>query len=333
MKYLFVIFSILSLLNCKFENESIIIDAKIDKDNQYVGSQNPIFALKTLTKDEENFFDDLDIEENTHFYFQITGNETNTYDVNCRLWKDFQNYIIIFCDLQSEFIITEEFSIKNIINLEYISKIVIINFNVETLILNKIEGKIPFIYGKSQEIDVSLGQNKIELNFKVNSYNEETLFLYVEKIGLVQLDICEMESNDLTCVFSKRKLDVFAKANNNLYIRYIHQSFGSLNFNNVGPIIINYPNINKENIYFKIDKIVNKEVDYFTFFNFETNITNIDKLKTSIFSLHLPNEEKLDCFFIKHDNLEPLYLSCYVSFTGNYTIENIEGFTESDLHY
>ena len=32
--------------------------------------------------------------------------------------------------------------------------------------LNKIEGKIPFIYGKSQEIDVSLGQNKIELNLK-----------------------------------------------------------------------------------------------------------------------------------------------------------------------
>ena len=46
-----------------------------------------------------------------------------------------------------------------------------------------------------------------------------------------------------------------------------------------------------------------------------------------------PDGEKTECFFIKHDKLAPLYLSCSIGFIGDYTIERIEGFTENLIHY
>ena len=67
---------------------------------------------------------------------------------------------------------------------------------------------------------------------------------------------------------------------------------GYSNFNCVGEIIVNYPNTDKEDIYFKIEKVTNDEVDESTFFSFETNVTGLDKIKTPTFSVVLQNEEE-----------------------------------------
>ena len=46
------------------------------------------------------------------------------------------------------------------------------------------------------------------------------------------------------------------------------------------------------------------------------------------------NEESFYCFFIKHDKIGPLYLSCAIQNNpGEYIIEKIEGFNLSDSHY
>ena len=335
MKFILVLLSILSLINCKLEDDkSIIIEVQAINDEQYVGSQNPMFVFKTNTIDNQNFFDDSDIEENTHFKFQITGNETNTYDVNFRLWKNAQTIIYLFCEMVGEFKVTEKFSIIGKLNITYNSKKVQINFNPVSFILYKIEGKLPFIYSKSQEINITEDQTKIEINFKSGSYNDETLFLEVDKIGFVQFENCIKESNNLKCEIFKNNLDIYARnVNDDIDLFYISDYTGSFYFNNVGKIKINYPDIIKEDIYFKIDKITNNEVDYSSFVSFETNITEIDKLKTSVFTLHLPNEKTTDCYFIKHDKLKTLYLSCYINFIGDYKVEEIEGFTENDIHY
>ena len=335
MKYILVLFSILSMFNCKIELEqSITIDVNINNEEHYVGSQSPMFPLRTNVRDAENFFDDLDIEENTHFDFKITGNETNTYNVNCRLWKNYQNYIILFCALSQEFKINEEFTFQETINIEYNTKNVEIKFNIESLKLIKIEGKLPFIYSKSQEINATDDLDTIELKFKVNSYNDETLFVIVGKIGILQLENCHIESNDLKCnITIIPNLDTFATDENDINVLYINDLLGSVDFNHVGPIKIYYQHDYKENINFKIEKLLNNEVDYASFFTFETNITDIQQIKTKIFTLHLSNEDQLDCFFIKHDKLKPLYLSCFAGFTGDYKIEQIEGFVIDNIHW
>ena len=65
----------------------------------------------------------------------------------------------------------------------------------------------------------------------------------------------------------------------------------------------------------------------------ETNITDINKIKTSIFEIKFNGEEKTVCFLIKDDKLEHLYLSCNIGFKGNYQITNISAFTLNDIHY
>ena len=228
MKYLLVFLTILTMLNCKIEGEqNITIDVNIIMDEQYIGSQNPNFALRSNTKDEENFFDNLDIEENTHFEFKIIGKEANTYNVNCRLWKSPINYIIIFCGLNEEFKITEEFIFKKAINIIYNTKNVEIKFNIESLKLIRIEGKLPFLYSKSQEFNATDDLDIIEMNFKVNSYNGETLFVIVGKTGILQLENCKTEYDNLKCnITIITNLDVFAKDENKLDVLYINDFIG-----------------------------------------------------------------------------------------------------------
>ena len=79
--------------------------------------------------------------------------------------------------------------------------------------------------------------------------------------------------------------------------------------------------------------ITNKEVGLATFVTFETNITDIDKIYTPMEEFQI-NEESFSCFFIKHDKVGPLYLSCAIqNAPGEYVIEKIEGFTKNDSHY
>ena len=334
MKYLIALLSILTMFNCKIEVDPNITINVIISGEEYIGSQNPTFALPTNTKDEENFFDDLDIEENTHFEFKMTGTKANTYNVKCRLWKNQLNHIIIFCGLNEEFKVDEEFSFKETINILYNTKNVEIKLDIESLKLIRIEGNLPFIYSKSQEFNATDDLDTIELNFKVNSYNGETLFVIVGKTGILQLENCQTESNNLKCnITIIPNLDAFAKDENELDVLYINDFIGSVYFNYVGPIKISYQSDYKENINFKIEKLINNEVDYSSFFSFETNITDIQQIKTAIFTLRLSNGDQLDCFFIKHDELKPLYLSCYAGFTGDYKIDEIEGFIVDNIHW
>ena len=78
---------------------------------------------------------------------------------------------------------------------------------------------------------------------------------------------------------------------------------------------------------------MNQEVDYATYSSFETNATNIDKIKTLSFNLYFSDGNATSCFFIKHEKLAPLYLSCFIGFIGDYTIKDIIWATISNIHY
>ena len=171
------------------------------------------------------------------------------------------------------------------------------------------------------------------MNFKFDSYNDEKLFLEVHKMGILSIEKCSKESNNLKCEISRKNLDILANTENELDILYIDNFEGSVYFNYVGKIKINYKNINKEYIYFKINKLTYNEVEYSSFVSFEANVTNIEKIKTTTFDLRLTYEEKTDCFFIKHDKINSLYLSCYIGVIGSDQMKEIEGFELNNIHY
>ena len=334
MKYLIILLSIFTLSYCKIEeDESIIIYVSSVNKNFNVGSQNAMFGINTNSKEYYDLFDDSDIEEKTHFNLAIKGEKNNNYEVNCRLWKDGKD-IVIFFNVAGEFKETEKFNIQNTTkNITYNSKNVQIEFNIKSLTLKRIEGKLPFIYSKSQQINVTEKDTKIEMIFKLGAYNGEKLILDIDKFSTAVFEKCITDLNNLKCEISKKNFDFLATDINYVSIYYIHNSLGYLRFKHIGSSKINYPKINKENIFFKIVNITNKEVGFATFATFETNITEIDKIYTPMEEFQI-NEESFSCFFIKHDKVGPLYLSCAIqNAPGEYVIEKIEGFTKNDSHY
>ena len=78
---------------------------------------------------------------------------------------------------------------------------------------------------------------------------------------------------------------------------------------------------------------MNANVELNAFMNFETNVTNLDRIKTKAFDLQIGEEIKSECFFINHDELNKLYLSCSTSNKGSYHIGEIKGFEVNDIHY
>ena len=335
MQYIFIFLSIFALLNCKteFTQDSITININIGSTSRYIGSSEPKFGLDKVYTDENDFFDASDIEEETKFSLTITGNNTNTYPINCRLWKNEEKKIDVFCDFEGEFKASGKFPINDAVNITYNStKNVTINFNIESLELKRIEGKIPFLYANTQIKDVKESDSKINLEFNINSYNNEKLFIYHD-YTVAPIENCKKENKILKCEISKEKLDAIAKKNNEFEVCFLNEYLGFEDFEFVEHIKINYPDTKKEDIHFNFVKILNPDVEINYFVNIETNIINLPILKTSFFRLFLSQNLTTDCFFIKHEKSKPLYLSCSADFTGNFTIERIEGFNEKEIHY
>ena len=336
MQYIFIFLCTFALLNCKteFSQDSLTIDVNMGYISRYIGSSEPKFGLG-IYNDENDFFDASDIEDETKFSLSITGNNTNTYPINCRLWKNEEKYIAVFCDFQGDFKATEIFPINDAVNITYNStKNVTINFNIESLELRKIEGKLPFLYANNQTKDVKETDTKINLEFKINSYNDEKLFIYHHKnYTSAPIENCKKENKILKCEVSKEKLDIIAKKNNEFEVVFLNEHLGFEDFRFVKNIKINYPDTKKEDIHFNFVKILNPDVETNYFVNIETNVKNLPILKTTLFELRLSQDHTTHCFFIKHEKSKPLYLSCSADFTGNFTIERIEGFNAKDSHY
>ena len=335
MKYIFIFLCIFALLNCKIEdNDEITIEVPQGVEHIYIGSQEGKFGLAANTKDQNDFFNSADIEEKTHFDFNITSkeNNANTYPLTCRLWKDEQKELTVLCQITTELKQGDEFSIEDTINFEYNTKNVTIVFNVQYLEFHQVEGKLPFLYSSKKDITIT-NQKTINLEFKIDSYNEEPLFISKD-YTFVHLENCKKgQSNILKCELPRENLDIIANKENSYNVYYINENLGYDYFPFVKPINIKYQN-NKEDIHFKLVKLVNNKIEIGSYITFETNIINMDKIKTTSFDLNLPEKIVLDCHFIKHDKSTPLYMSCYYGYTRpNYTIEQIEGFNQNNLHH
>ena len=88
-----------------------------------------------------------------------------------------------------------------------------------------------------------------------------------------------------------------------------------------------YPEIQKEDIYLKLEKLLEHESDMNNYFGYETNVTQLPKLNTLNFKT-----QNFECKFVKYDESTPLYLICFGRKSGNYTFGN-EGFNKNNINY
>lgn len=131
---------------------------------------------------------------------------------------------------------------------------------------------------------------------------------------------------------NKKDLDIQAQTTNSFQLKYLNIANNHIKLRKasyVARININYVDVTKEDIYFKLVKLLDHEVDKGNFFVYETNVTNIDLVKTSYIE---QLNDGVYCFLMKYEESKPLYYICTVMDSGKFTI-GTKGFTDNNLHY
>ena len=334
MKKILILLNIFVLLNCKYEDSNSLPVMVYLKNVNYIIGKNGILGMKSNSH-ISGVFDRSDIETQTKFDIELSGSETNNnYTLNCRLWLGEDYLIDVLCKfpegLKEDEVITSE-QIQAISH--YKNEEINININIENLRLYQANYTVPFLYNEPINITVNEKTNKINLELRMDSYNEEILFIR-NQYRLVRLENCQKTTNTLNCEIPRAKLDEIANTENAFEVIYVNDYIGWTKFEFVDPINIKYNGYTKQNINFKLEKLQENNVDRSAYVTFSTNVNNIPTIKTATFSLKISSSISTNCYFIKPDKSKPLYFTCHASTElDNYIIGDIQGQKIENIHY
>ena len=222
------------------------------------------------------------------------------------------------------------FSVKVTKNIKYLTYNINIVFNAEDR-LYKSNKNLPFVYPGYKEIIVSENEEKADIEFKCESYNNAQLYLWYQYEGkFLALENCKEDNKILKCEISRENIDMGYNRDNIFRLIYDVNN-PDLPFQIFSPdtaqLSFKYPEIQKEDIYLKLEKLLEHESDMNNYFAYETNVTQLPKLNTLNFET-----QNFECKFVKYDESTPLYLICFGIKSGNYTFGN-EGFNKNDINY
>lgn len=124
------------------------------------------------------------------------------------------------------------------------------------------------------------------MKFKINSYHNEKIFILLineeESWGtdiFNYLDNCTQENKELICSLeADNLLQIMASTSNSFYPLYIDNNYNADFFNLVNTIYINYYNIEKEDVFVRITKPLQNIAPKFSYFAYETNVTDISNI-------------------------------------------------------
>ena len=259
----------------------------------YIGSEGKLY-LKTDYNDKgRNVFNDSNIEENTKFTLPFSCNEKKYLDISCHLWKNTENIIYIFCQLtenldnNSNYIKIEgtKFS-YNKLDIKIIQK--------NDISFVQLEKPIPFLYSKSQIINIEKGINTYSLKFNVDNYHNETIIFRKRFIRIeIILDKCSVENKELICSFNKSELeeiyyDDYHNFEFNIFYPYINSSGEPLiPISTIDRVFIKH-NKPKIDIKITIIKLLENYIDELNIIAYEVkaNVTNISNLISKDFKLN-----------------------------------------------
>ena len=136
--------------------------------------------------------------------------------------------------------------------------------------------------------------------------------------GIFYLEKCNENKNELICIISKDKLEEIMATNNEDFDYRFNNGEDSGELQASQYLYVNYKYPKKEDIYVKITKLLSKCAQSGATIAYETNITNISKITSSLISLRLPFNELGDhyCSFRKTDG-SPLLIVCQMDFGNN----------------
>ena len=310
------IFYDISPIFISLPEEYIIINInKENNTNTIIIGNKGTMAFITDYYDHNNIFNSSDIEENTKFKAEFIGNKS--YNANCRLWKPKNNSLRMICKFDENL---ENGNIKiNTIISEYKGKKFYIYsediFNVEQLNVN-----IAFLYSDKQEINIENNKDSYEIFFKKDSYYNEPLMLYNNKMKIINLECNEREKQIICSVKKNKILELLSFNGENYCLGQLIDLKGLYKFNSVLNITINY-SIEKKDIYINITRLLTSFLEINNFISYETNISDIIKISTDYFNLTTEKNNNLECILKKND--EKLLLLCEALVQGKGSIGKI----------
>ena len=255
-------------------NEEIVINIK-SKDNLEaieIGDKGILYYKTDYNDNENNIFNSSDIEEKTTFHPICTELTTgDIYNITCRLWKPIHENLRLFCKFKESLIdYYQDIKIKDY-SFNYGNYQIFIKFLINSTTLYQSD-YFPFLYSGEQIINIEDEKDSYYLKFKIESYDNDMLFiggkflntkiLHNRKVKEKEL-ICEIKGEDLIGILQINGGNIF------LYY-YLPRYFDIRQYENVFNIIVNVKNLQKEDIYVGIHKIRDKSLREDDFVAFET---------------------------------------------------------------
>ena len=299
----------------------ISIDIKENYDKKLICENSRIYLLTNYNSDD--IFNSSTIEEQTLFKTTFTTSEKynpNIYNLTCRLWKPKDTNLIIICESDTDLISDKQSEFQGYFNettFYYNDFIVIITPDI--LLSFKIKNQTcPFLYAEKQLINLKENDEFYELNFKIDIYNNESLFLSNMEKNYINLECLEKNKN-LVCKLEKENL-LEQDIEETFKVYYHNEKYGLSILDLILGVVIN-SNIQKEDIYVNILSLLQKNIDYNNYAPYETNVTNISNLITKNFEIM--TEETFNCFF-KKSELNNLLILCNIKEMIDFSLGKIE---------
>lgn len=118
------------------------------------------------------------------------------------------------------------------------------------------------------------------MKFIIESYQNEIFLIGGKFLNIKLLNNCEINEKELTCEIKKEDLiEILQKDGGNLFLYYWKKYSEIQQYENV-IITVNAKNIQKEDIYVGINKLLDNTLQEGNFVSYETNVTNISNLIT-----------------------------------------------------
>ena len=293
----------------------INIDYEDNKDTINIGEKGIIYLKSDYNDAEDNFFNDDDIEEKTKFTAYILFDDKISQNVFCHLWKNTENIVYIFCRLNDNLDNGNHYFNMERTDFTYnerqINIIPKLNSNLN---INQIGTTLPFLYSKSQTININEETNTYYLKFKIANYTNEKLVISSHDYnGQIILDKCTTIKKELNCSIDKSEFYEISTNEISLEIYYPFKGKEFMSFPMVDKFDVNY-NLQRINLSVTINKPAETyfDVDNSIAYEAETDPKDISNLQTEPFELIFENDDNtfpVFCYF-KKTNGNPLYLIC-----------------------
>ena len=284
-------------IDCLKEEKTDVTNSLNSIYNNNLGKKGTIL-IKSSYYPSFTFFD---TSKSILFKSKLKNNEKE-YQVDCGFWRaesEKGSRLYTFCNYDEKIP-----AVSYDLDITGVSPISITNYTItlearDVLHFTKSDINIIDIYSDKQTINVVEGKDDYELRFKISSYNQEHNMI----IGNLYIFIdCSQQNNELVCPLTKSFLESISVRNEEkIYIGTRDYIIDGEPFPLIPEIVIKF-DIKKTDVFVGITKLIESVSEKDTFAAYETNITDINNVSSSVGNLKLKFTDgtitkNSECFF------------------------------------